>query len=218
LIAGLPEAPAGAPLVLKGNPAPGTLDFQLTTDLPHTRDEPRALPSSAKFETYAPLDDTDGFGQGYTRLTSRPKPEDFDIIDSPSADKVQNPITSFAGPWSRSVSAQIAGSGVADLTMACIGFLWASDETRRNIHDTLDRVARDVCAKAKPGDDLIGNLKTAMAFALWGLGFNPDWISSVVTGLANILTQHFHGDTTAQIAEMGQYFFNHSVKDLLPKG
>jgi hypothetical protein len=43
----------------------------------------------------------------------------------------------------------------------------------------LERVVRDVITKSKPGDDLIGNIRAAVGFVLFGAGVEPENVGRV---------------------------------------
>ena len=47
------------------------------------------------------------------------------------------------------------------------------------LKDMIERVVKDIMAKWKPGDDLAGNLRAGVGFALWGAGISPDVIQAV---------------------------------------
>jgi hypothetical protein len=124
------------------------------------------------------------------------------------------PLTGVWGPWSRQVSAQLAAAGIADLFIGLQG-LWLSQSQINELRDTVARVVQDVCERSKPGDDLIGNISTAVGLVMWGAGYSPDLIGYVTTTMSTVLTQQFPGDANAVVTEMGQYFFAHDAGELL---
>ncbi len=61
----------------------------------------------------------------------------------------------------------------------------------------------------------MGNIRTAVAFALWGAGIDPERIPSITEDMSRLLTFYFRGDGDQAITKMGQFFFSHEAWELI---
>jgi len=129
--------------------------------------------------------------------------------------RIDTPAASVSGPRSRAGSAAAAATGVADLAMELGAGAGLSRAQRTELESTIDRVVQDVCLKSKPGDNLIGSIRTAVGFALWGAGVAPEKIGAVTADLSRLLTRYFPGDSEKSMKNMGQYFHAHNAWELI---
>ncbi|HSI35022.1 MAG: hypothetical protein ACAI43_09745 [Phycisphaerae bacterium] len=124
--------------------------------------------------------------------------------------KLQVTGTGISGPRTRPAVNAAAAAGIADLAMELGAGEGLSRAGRAALENTLDRVVRDVCAKYKPGDDLLGNVRTAVGFALWGAGVAPEKMAAVTGELTRLLGKYFPGNDEQAMTKMAQYFSAHA--------
>lgn len=129
--------------------------------------------------------------------------------------RLKTPGIGISGPRSRDATVAATASGVSDLAMTLGAGVGLSKAQQKTLGENIERVVSDVCSKSKPGDDLIGNIRTAISFTLWGAGVSPEQNAAVTQDLSRLLTKYFPGDSEESLTKMGQFFYSHEAYEII---